>query len=169
MYLGTESRIRVFHLDFHVGEGAEFFHHRKADTCSACAAGHFVFDAVEFLEHLFHFGRGNARTVVAHRQIDIGIFDTELDDNHLVVRIFGELQGVVHQVHQNLHNGVPVHHQGDVPDIGVRRDGELEAVLFHVLAVGGHKVVQYRLGSALAKLHVPTVAIQFRQVKNILD
>ena len=169
MNLRTQAGIRVLELDLHVGERAEFLHHRKADTRAARLAGHLVFDAVEFLEHPRHFGLRDARTVVAHGEVEVRVLEAQLDVDHLVVRVLRELERVVHEVHQYLHDGVAVHHQRDVLDVGIGRHREFEALLLDVLAVRGDEVVEHALRPVAAQLHVPTVAVELGEVQHVLD
>ena len=169
VYLRTQAGIRVLELDLHVGERAEFLHHRKADARSARLARHLVFDAVEFLEDLRHFGLRDARAVVAHGEVEVRVLEAQLDVDHLVVRVLRELERVVHEVHQYLHDGVAVHHQRDVLDVGIGRYGELEALLLDVLAVGRDKVVEHSLRPVAAQLHVPAVAVELGEIQHVLD
>ena len=167
--LRTQAGIRVLELDFHVGERAKFLDHGKPDTRTARLPRHLVFDAVELLEHLRHFGLRDTWPIVAYGEVEVRVLEAQLDVDHLVVRVLGELERVVHQVHENLHDGVAVHHQRDVLDVGIGRYGELEALLFHVLAVGCDKVVEHALRAFPAELHVPAVAVQLGEVQHVLD
>ena len=169
VYLRTQAGVCVLELDLHVGERAELLDHGEPDTRAARLPRHLVLDAVEFLEHLRHFGLRNTRPVVAHGEVEVGVLEAQLDVDHLVVGVLRELERVVHEVHQNLHDGVAVHHQRDVLDVGIGRDGELEALLFDVLAVGRDKVVEHALRPVAAQLYVPAVAVQFGEVQHVLD
>ena len=96
-------------------------------------------------------------------------FLLELDDDHLVVGVLRELERVVHQVHQDLHHGIAVHHERDLACARVAGDCEREPVLFDVARIGRHEVVEDGLGPILPQLHCPTVAVEFGQIKYVLD
>ena len=165
----AQTRPGVFDFDTHVRKRAELFHHRKPDARSLRGAGHLVFHAVEFLEHLLHFGRRDARTVVADGEVYVVDIDFELDDDHLVVRVLRELERVVHQVRENLHHRVAVHHQLHLVDIGVARYRERESVVLDVLGVHGDEVVEHGLRAVLADVRHPAIAVELREVEHVLN
>ena len=169
MYFRAQAWIGVFNFNSHVTQRAQLLDHRKSDARTTRLPSHFVFDSVEFLEDLFHLARRNARTIVADRKVHVRILDSKLDVDHLVISRFRELERVINEVHQNLHDGVAVNHEADIVCIGIRRNREFETLLFDVLAVSRYKVIQNSLGLVHAELHIPTVAIELGEVQHVLD